>query len=123
MEIIANSDLPDASKRGRAALAAAIDDLAKAVHHLTLRVTLTASIGKAATDVESAVDALRTAAWATVGVEPQLSFERAGVNGNENSIVPTVDDLKPSEKSALRENAIAARICELHDRLGGFIKS
>jgi hypothetical protein len=37
----------------------------------------------------------------------------------------TADDqgLKPSEKSALRENAIAASICELYDRLGGFIKS
>jgi hypothetical protein len=36
----------------------------------------------------------------------------------------TADDqgLKPSEKSALRENAIVASICEL-DRLGGFIKS
>jgi hypothetical protein len=150
MEKIANLDLPSFSDRMQAEVVAAIqaeltatiDDLANSVRHLALRAKLTESIVDAR-EAERSAEALRIAAWATEEVEPQLSVERVAVHENATNLVPmpgelpldtcnsysrendTADDqgLKPSEKSALRENAIAASICELYDRLGGFIKS
>src|ERR1035438_1253567 len=140
MEKIAKLDLPSFSDRVQAEVVAAInagltgtiDDLATSVRHLALRAKLTESIVDAREEERSA-EALRIAAWATEEVEPQLSVERVAVQENATSIVPmpgelpldtcnsysmennTADDqgLKPSEKSALRENSNIASICEL----------
>jgi Tfp pilus assembly major pilin PilA len=111
----------------RAELAAAINDLANSARHLVLRSQLTAAIADV-TEVERAAEALRTEAWATEKVEPQLRVERATVDETATSSVgPAADSIENDtaddrglKRGQNAKNAIAAAIGELHDRLGGF---
>jgi hypothetical protein len=61
-----------------------------------------------------------------------LSPQQDSCTGNVSSEIDLLDDLnakleaavaKPKDASCREENAIAARVAELHDRLGGFIGS
>jgi hypothetical protein len=61
-----------------------------------------------------------------------LSPQQDSCTGNVSSEIHLIDELnakleaalaEPKDASCREENAIAARVAELHDRLGGFIKS
>jgi hypothetical protein len=60
-----------------------------------------------------------------------LSPQQDSCTGNISSEIHLIDELnakleaalaEPKDASCRKENAIAARVAELHDRLGGFIK-
>jgi Tfp pilus assembly major pilin PilA len=131
MEKIENLSWPSFSDRVQAEvvaaiqaeLAAAIDDLANSARHLVLRSELTAAIADA-TEVERAAEALRSEAWATEKVEPQLKVERATVDETAtSSVAPAADSIEndtADKEGRSAKNALAAAIAELHDRLGGF---
>jgi hypothetical protein len=52
-----------------------------------------------------------------------LSPQQDSCGGNAGrGEIGLLDELKPKDANCREENAIAARIAELHDRLGGFIK-
>ena len=116
-----------------------IDDLTDTVRHLTLRMKVTETICHAI-EVGRAADALKSAMSEAERLE-QRTIERTAVE-ESRPIVPTPEDLNlqgrisestitendKSDKDGKlsnnepRENVIAARIAELYDRVGGFIK-
>ena len=116
-----------------------IDDLTDTVRHLTLRMKVTETICHAI-EVGRAADALKSAVSETEKLE-QRTIERTAVE-KSRPIVPTSEDLnlqgRISESTTTKngklddgskisnrgpkENAIAASIAELYDRVGGFIK-
>jgi len=116
-----------------------IDDLTDTVRHLTLRMKVTETICHAI-EVGRAADALKSAVSETERLE-QRTIERTAAE-ESRPIVPTSEDLNLQGRipestttkngklddgsklsnSAPKENAIAASIAELYDRVGGFIK-
>jgi hypothetical protein len=116
-----------------------IDDLTDTVRHLTLRMKVTETLCQAI-EVGRAADALKSAVSETERLE-QRTIERTAAE-ESRPIVPTSEDLNLQGRipestttkngklddgsklsnSAPKENAIAASIAELYDRVGGFIK-
>ena len=115
-----------------------VDDLTDTVRHLTLRMKVTETICQAI-EVGRAADALKIAVSEAERVE-QRTIERAAAEENGKPVVPGSEglELQGSESTIAKngkldeggkrskneptEHAVAARIAELYDRVGGFIK-
>jgi hypothetical protein len=97
------------------------DELVGEIHHLRLRVGLTKTICSAI-EVERLAEALREGS-----LKPEAGNPRdVAVGEKTTSIVPARKSRRPTNSNLAergpKENAIAASISELYDRLGGFIK-
>ena len=86
-----------------AQVTAEVADLAEVVARVALHVEINSVIANAA-EVNRAAEALRTA----IGRRGDFAGAGAAL-------------AQPRDASCREENAIAARVLELHDRLGGFI--
>ncbi len=84
-----------------------VDELVSTIRHLELRTKITKTICYAI-EVGRVADALRTVAWETEKLEPQLSVKPAvAVNRNEISIAPMSDKLdlnRGASNSAIRRS-------------------
>ena len=118
---------------------AAIGALAEKVARLALQVKF-ALVKAAGVEAERAAESLRLQAssMAEVPIIKKSSSTNGWINDADKSEINAVDEycnvssdlakIQPAltelkEASNRAENAFAARVLELHDRLGGFIKS
>jgi hypothetical protein len=116
-----------------------VDDLTDQVRHLTLRMKVTETICQAI-EVGRAADALKIAVAEAERAEQRTIERAAAEEENGKPVVPRseglefqgpestiakngkLDDGGKRSKNEPTENAVAASIAELYDRVGGFIK-
>jgi hypothetical protein len=123
MGILVQNSNPPSFKQASEEIATRLtaDELVGEIHHLRLRVGLTKTICSAI-EVERLAEALREGS-----LKPEAGHPReVAVGEKTTSIVPARKSRRPTNSNLAergpKENAVAASISDLYDRLGGFIK-
>ena len=115
MAEIQNRKLTTVPEQLYAQLTAEVGDLADALKQVVLHVNIDAVIAHAA-EVDRTAEALRIATRCTT-----KPFEVAD-KLYDSDLVEVAALAEATSTGCPEQNAIAARVAELHDRLGGFIK-
>ena len=121
---------------GRAEIVVAIDDLAANIKKLAVKLDHIIALGEAAKVTSSSKGLNRadgsdfqdgnTAEGTNFPLSPHPDSWMGNVRSidiTDEAITPKLTKLTPKDCSPRAKNAIAARVLDLHDRLGGFIKA